>query len=226
MVETLERMEPVALEPDGLIEERDDSVVRIAEGPITFEEFLEMASPNTWIELVNGSLVEKPMVQYEHEKLEVWIVTVLNGYVRDLDLGVVLGSRSAVRINKFGARLPDVFFVSKARESHIERLATVVAPDLVIEIVSPSDRRSHLIALEADYRSLGVDEILFIDQQRNSIRLLRKRGAEYEVSLLTEGEWRSETVEGFAVDVAWLLKDPHPNEATTLFALLNAARGE
>lgn len=221
MVGTLERRDP-----DGLVEERDDSVVRIAEGPITFEEFLEVADPKTWVELIDGRLMEKPMVQYEHEKLEMWIVTVLNGYVRDLGLGVVLGSRSAVRINQFGARLPDIFFVSRERESHIERLATMTAPNLVIEIVPPGDRRGHLVALEADYRSLGVDEILFIDQQRKGIRLLRKRGAEYEVTLLTGGEWRSETVEGFAVDVDWLLNEPRPSEATTLFALLAAARGE
>jgi Uma2 family endonuclease len=224
MVETAERIESISERPGALVEERDEWVVQVGNGPITFEQFLEMADPKRWIELVDGMLMEKPMVQYEHEKLEVWIVTVLNGYVKNLGLGVVLGSRSAVRINAFGARLPDIFFVRKDREGSIERLATMTAPDLVIEIVSPNDRRSHLVALEADYRSLGVQEILFIDQQRKNIRLLRKRGDDYDVAYLADGEWQSETVAGFAVDVAWLLNDPRPDEATTLFALVAAAR--
>jgi Uma2 family endonuclease len=224
MVETPERVESITGEPDGLVEERDERVVRHANGPITFEQFLTMSDPKKWVELVDGMLVEKPMVRYEHEKLEVWIVTVLNGYVKNLGLGVVLGSRSAVRINAFGARLPDVFFVPKEREGSIERLATTAAPDLIIEIVSPDDHRSHLIALEADYRSLGVCEILFTDPQNKNIRLLRKRGTDYDVTILNDGEWRSETVAGFGVDVAWLLDDPRPDEATTLFALLESAR--
>jgi len=224
MTETVERLEPGVDMLAGLTQEEDARTVRLGDGPITFEEFLTMADPKTWIELVDGMLVEKPTVQYEHEKLEVWIVTVLNGYVKNLGLGEVLGSRSAVRINDFGARLPDIFFVRNEREASIQRMATMVAPDLVLEIVSPSDRRSHLIALEADYRSVGVREILFIDQQRKRIRLLRKRDEAYEATELTDGTWRSETVEGFAVEVAWLLNDPRPDELTTLNALVAAAR--
>jgi len=55
------------------------------------------------------------------------------------------------------------------------------------------------IAMEADYRHIGVAEIWFVDQRRKLVRVLRKRDNRYEERVYRKGVVRSEVVEGFWV---------------------------
>ena len=90
-------------------------VIRMAERPLTFEQFLDMAGEDDDLELVKGVLVERMAAQYPHERRFVWLLFLLNGYVRQRGLGVVLGSRMAVEIDAFAGRLPDLLFVRADR---------------------------------------------------------------------------------------------------------------
>ena len=45
--------------------------------PITFDEWLETGDHEHPTELINGTPVEQPMVQLEHEKLNLWLLHVL-----------------------------------------------------------------------------------------------------------------------------------------------------
>jgi Uma2 family endonuclease len=212
-------MQHMILETTEAVEGR---VVRYAERPIPFETFLELSGDQD-IELVDGVMVAKMAVQLTHEKLFAWLLTLLNLYVRKRDLGIVLGSRTAVEIGEFGGRLPDLLFVRREQIGIVQEKAVYGAPDLVIELVSPNDRPSDIVALETDYRGVGVSEIVFVDQQRQRVRVLRRRdGSSYEEEVLTAGTLHMETVEGFAVQTEWLLKEPRPDEFDTLVHLLGA----
>ena len=119
-----------------------------------------------------------------------------------------------------GGRLPDIVFVRQDRLEIVKEKAIYGAPDLIIELVSPSDRRSDLIALETDYRNLGVCEIVFIDQQKRAMRILRKGETDYRESRPTAGALRLETVEGFELQIEWLFEDPRPSHLSVLNGLL------
>ena len=200
--------------------EVEGRVVRLAESPITFEQFLDMTGEDDELELVNGVLVERMSASTPHEERCRWLDWVLTGYVDVRGLGVVLGSRSAVEINAFQARVPDILFVRADRRSIVQNRALYGAPDLVIEVVSPNDRPSDLLALQADYRSLGVEEILFLDTQKRSLLVLRRRGSDYDANTLTSGTFHSETVAGFHFELEDLFQDSLPSRYRTLTALL------
>lgn len=206
---------------DFITEQVEGRLVRVGERPIDFERFLDLTDDGSWTELVNGVLIEKAMVGLDHESLLGWLRSVLAGYVERRRLGIVLGSRSAIRIHEYAARLPDMFFVRTERRDIVQQRATYGAPDLVIEIVSPKDRPSDAVTTEVDYRSIGVGEIVFIDLCAKSVRVLLRRDIGYEETTLRTGTWRSEAVEGFAVEVAWLLEEERPDilaMLTDLFA--------
>src|SRR5438445_13861391 len=104
--------------PTALIDRQrvsETTVKWVGPRPITFIQFLDMFGPKDYVELVNGAVEEKPLVQFEHERLYGWLFRVLGLYAKQLDQGIVLGSRTAVEINQFGGRLPDLFFVPKER---------------------------------------------------------------------------------------------------------------
>jgi Uma2 family endonuclease len=132
-------------------------------------------------------------------------------------------ARTAVKISEFDGRLPDLLFVRKENEAIIQRDAIYGVPDLVIEIVSPNDRPSHLIPLETDYRTLGVPEIVFIDPQKKRVRVVSKTEAGYDEKTLTEGRLELASVPGFWLEVAWLFADTQPDELTTSLQLVREA---
>src|SRR5579862_856561 len=148
-------MAHIAIETSEDIEAR---VVRIADRPISFEMFLDL-NINSESELIDGVMVKKMAAQLAHEKLVAWMLTLLNAFVRHKKLGIVLSSRFTVRIDEHNARLPDLLFVREDRADIVQQRASYGAPDLVIEFISPNDRPAATIALETDYRSIGVPEI-------------------------------------------------------------------
>jgi Uma2 family endonuclease len=192
--------------------------------PLTFDEYLDMFGPKDDVELIDGVVQKRMAVQLDHELLFVWLLTLLNTYAAEKDLGYMLGSRTPVQINRYRGRMPDILFVRKDRLNTTDQKAIRVAPDLVMEIVSPGDRPSHLIALETDYRAIGVSEVVFIDRQRQIVRVLRLGdGDAYEETSLGLGEAvRLETMRGIALNSDWLLTDTRPAVPDAL-APLNAA---
>ena len=195
--------------------------VRRAVRPIDFETYIRL-NDNNDMELEQGVMVRKMAAQWEHERLLAWIFWILFGYARQKELGVVVGSRTAVRIDKYRGRLPDLLFVRRENTAIIKQKGIYGAPDMALELVSPNDRPSDTIGLETDYRLIGVPEIVFVDQQKRTVRVLRKRADDYSEIVLTSGPLSLETVPGFTLQVENLFTNPLPDEFAILNDLLNA----
>jgi Uma2 family endonuclease len=202
-----------------LTEVAEGRVVHLAEHPITFAELVARGE-ECWMELVDGVLTEKAMVQLDHELLQGWLFHILGLYATRCHLGLVVTSRILVEVGEFGGRMPDILFVRQERMDIVQKKAIYGAPDLIIEIVSPNDRPSDIIALETDYRSIAVAEILVIDQPKRRLRILRNRGDHYDTETLTEGTLRFETLGGITLQVEWLFQEQRPDELDLLASLL------
>ncbi len=211
---------PEANAPIPTDEELEARVIRLAKRPITFETFLAL-NVNSNLELIDGVMVEKLAAQLAHEKLIVWLLTLLNAFVRHKKLGIVVSSRMTVKIDDYRGRLPDLLFVHQERSGIVDQRAVYGAPDLVIELISPRDRPSDRIALETDYRAIGVHEIIFIDQQQRHVLILRNGESDYEELGLNSGMLSPVSIPGFAVQLDWLFDEPHPDEFDLLRVLLN-----
>jgi Uma2 family endonuclease len=152
-------------------------------------------------------VVQRVAARDIHEDLQGWLSFVLRGYAEAKGLGIVRGSRTAVKITEHCGRLPDIVFVRKENAHIVQEDGIFGAPDLVVEIWSPGDRLSDMLSKEADYKSIGVLEIWFVDQQRRQVRVLRKGREGYEEKVKKKGVLRSEIVEGFWVKVDGCSKD-------------------
>lgn len=209
----------------------------IADGPIDFESWLQIASEID-TELVRGVVLDRMVAQYPHESLFVWLMRVMGTFVSHQKLGVVLGSRTAVKIGTNDGRLPDLLFVRADNLDIIRRDAIYGVPDLVIEIVSPNDRRSDLISLEADYCALGVPEVLFLDPKKQRVRYLHRYlhrktiektesvdaiAEEYEATYLTSGPLTFVSIPGFKIEVEWLFAENRPDEFTIVQELIGSS---
>jgi len=200
---------------------RESRIALIPPRPLTFDEFVEMFNEDDDVELIDGMVVKRMAAQLEHEDLFGWLHTLLWDYVEATGQGVVLGSRTAVQIHTYRGRLPDLLFVRWGRRSIVKRKGVYGAPDLVVEILSPTDKPSDIIALEADYRSIGVREIWLVDLPKKRVKVLRKRRKGYDEEVLAEGVLVSEVVKGFWLRVEWLFAQKRPKVLDVLKQLLS-----
>ena len=188
--------------------------------PLTFDEFVRLFDEDDDVELVDGMVVQRVAAKDIHEDLFRWLFVLLTDYAEIKGLGIVRGSRTAVKITEHRGRLPDIVFVRKENLSIVQEDGIFGTPDLVVEIWSPGDKPSDMLAKEADYRSIGVPEIWFVDQQRKQVRVLKKGKEGYEEKVMKRGVLRSEVVEGFWLNVEWLFKRPLPNVIDALQKIL------
>jgi len=203
-----------------LVEMRNMRTLLVPPRPLTFEEFVDLFSEDDEVELIDGMVVRRMAARTPHEDLFGWLHTLLGLYAEQKNLGVVYGSRTPVQITPHRGRLPDIVFVRKERASIVQEKGIYSAPDLVVEILSPKDTPADIVALEADYQSIGAAEIWIIDQKRKHICVLQKRGERYQEEVISKGVLRSEVVEGFWLKVEWLFAKPLPLKLDTLTQVL------
>src|ERR1700678_1516727 len=104
-------------------------------------------------ELVDGTLVEKPMGWVESE-IAVLISSALSNFVRPRKLGTVLGADGMTRLVKGLVRVPDVTFFSRGRltrSKYGDQPIAPVAADLVVEVVSKSNTKAEIARKMTEY---------------------------------------------------------------------------
>lgn len=181
--------------------------VYYADHALTVDEFYELVDDEDCdAELIDGVIVVRSPVSDEHEDLFGWLYSLVSVYVGSLRLGVVRGSRTAVRLGRYDTRLPDILFVSSRRKKLIGRFDVDGPPDFIAEIVASDSGRRRAVQREAEYAKLGVLEVWRIDIPRRLLTVLRlKNGAGYEPAFQSSrGVAKSSRIRGLELRAEWL----------------------
>jgi Uma2 family endonuclease len=135
-------------------------------------------------ELVDGQLEEKPMGGARQGKIAVRLIARLEGHVEAHQLGSVYGPDTTFTVGT-NQRLPDVSFVSAARippEGEPEGIWKI-APDLAVEIISPTDFYENVLGKLLEYFGAGVQQVWLIS---SSHRMLTIYLSPTQATILTE----------------------------------------
>jgi Uma2 family endonuclease len=120
-------------------------------------------------ELVNGEIVEWDAPSWEHAALEAELTSIIRNFVRERRLGTVGCGEAMVRIlgSAHDARGSDIEFCRRGRSTWAEaRLpAALTPPDLVVEIISPSDRADQVMEKVHDWLRAGVQLLWYINPE-------------------------------------------------------------
>lgn len=139
-------------------------------GTATIEDLLN--PENSLCELVDGTLVEKPVGQPE-SRLAFWLGMVLNQFVISRNLGYVTGEAGFVELPSGPVRGPDVAFFSwdgiAARRAPAEPIPRM-APDFAVEVLSPSNTKREMERKREDYFRSGVRLVWEIDPRARTAR--------------------------------------------------------
>ena len=105
----------------------------------TDEELLSLPKDGNKREVLDGELIMSP-ASWDHEEIASELLTVLRSFVKGHGLGTVLGSNLGCRMASGDLLCPDVSFVARGRLGEVNHTGFFEgAPDLVVEVLSPSD---------------------------------------------------------------------------------------
>lgn len=154
-------------------------------GLVTADELLQLYLPNKRAELVRGVLVVREPPGGRHGRIAMNLGVELANYVRARELGVVYAAETGFTLARHPdtVRAPDVAFVRRERLPTPEPLGfPELAPDLVVEVLSPDDRPGQRLAKIADWLSAGTRLVWVIDPERRLARVYRQDGSELIVA--------------------------------------------
>ena len=123
-------------------------------------------------ELVNGRVVPLMPTGHVHGFVESKLTRQLVAWVEGNGLGSVLSGEVGIYIrrNPDTVRAADILFISNDRFARQGASGYLdVAPELVIEVLSPDDRWTDVIEKIEDYFSAGVDRVWILDSKARKI---------------------------------------------------------
>ena len=120
------------------------TATKTASGLITADDLLRLCADGVRGELIRGALSETMPTGREHGQIAGRLTVRLGSFIESRGLGIYTTSDSGVQLehDPDTVREPDIAFFSAERSPPDERVTgyAQVAPDLAVEIVSPSDR--------------------------------------------------------------------------------------
>jgi Uma2 family endonuclease len=146
----------------------------------TVDDVLRLASAGERYELIDGELVPMSPNGFEHGDIEVQVSLMFANHVRSRKLGKVVGGDVLFRLDSSGrlARAPDIAFVRRERLRGIDLTVPFKgAPDLAVEIVSPSDSAGDVQRKVKTWLAHGTFAVLLIYPDSHSVVLWRDSGA-------------------------------------------------
>jgi Uma2 family endonuclease len=155
-------------------------------------------------ELVRGELYRMPQPQGRHGLVVAAVVWFVYGFVRERDLGRVY-DQSGVVLERGPDTLlgPDLSFIRRERLPADLDAWPEVAPDLVVEVVSPSQSGPSIERKVALYLAAGVRLVWVVDPERRTVHVYRADGT--DLVLTEQDELDGEDVlPGFRLPVAQL----------------------
>lgn len=184
----------------------DDDPTWPAQGHWTYEDYLRLPDDGRRYEVVRGVLYVSPSPRYGHQYAISMLFRTLGSFVFDDKLGVVLTAPFEVLMGEIATPVqPDLIFLRAGREPRAGDASFQGAPDLVVEVLSPSNQRyDRKIKLEA-YQDAGIQEYWLVDPMARTvvIQALGRNGRYAEFARGGEEEMvRSRVLEGFSLRVA------------------------
>jgi Uma2 family endonuclease len=152
-----------------------------ARGALTYRDLRHTPDDGQRWEIIDGEVYVSQAPSLRHQDAVLNLALLLSAHVRRHRLGKVWVAPLEVVLERATGVQPDLIFISKARLALAQELRVVGAPDLAVEVASPSTAsRDRGIKLDA-YARCGVAHYWLLDPRRGALRALRLDGDQYRV---------------------------------------------
>ena len=177
--------------------------------PLTADEFFELPEPRNGAkqELVKGEVIEIAAPGFEHGEVQGNVHFAIKSFLKNKPLGRVV-TESGVQTERDEeegdtVRGPDVSYYSKERLPLGQRVVKYceVAPDLCVEVVSPSNTKRELGDKIKEYFAAGVRMVWIVEPDDRSVTVMTRpdQGQKFDDAAELSG---GEVLPGFSCRVS------------------------
>jgi Uma2 family endonuclease len=174
----------------------------------TYQDYLELPDDGKRYEIINGELVMVAAPFTIHMRISKKIYNLLLSYSEDETKGEIFYAPIDVVLGDTNVFQPDLLYIKKENSYIITEKNIYGAPDLIVEILSPSTAYYDLFDKKEIYAQFGVQEYWIVDPMKQSVEIYLNRENIFELRqrLDKEGEAKSDVLKGFQVDVKEIFK--------------------
>jgi len=169
---------------------------------VTIDEFAEMPREGIW-ELVDGEPIELSPAAGRSGWISATIVALLANHVRQSGLGWAFSAETGFVLfdDRQTVRSPDAAVVLRNRLVELPDSFVPMAPDLAVEVLSPSDRMADALGKVAMYLQAGTPLVWLVNPATRTVVVFR---AEMDPLTLSESDTLDggDILPGFRVPVA------------------------
>ena len=169
----------------------------------TYDDYAQLPEGAPY-ELIRGELVMSPSPSTYHQRLLLRLGRAFLNFVEEHETGEVLIAPMDVYLAEDTTVQPDLLYIAEDRHDIIGEQKIEGAPDLVVEIFSPSTTHRDVGVKKRLYEEHGVREYWTIDPdtQAVEVHVNTDDGFEQHTRVVEAGTAASAVLEGFAVDLA------------------------
>ncbi|HEY9908867.1 MAG TPA: Uma2 family endonuclease [Thermosynechococcaceae cyanobacterium] len=155
--------------------------------PLTVKDLEKVQEqlPNHRMELVEGEIILTSPSSYESDEVSTRISTFVGAWVIPRSLGRVTGSSAGFILPNSDTRAPDVSFVLADRLPRSPRSFAELAPDLMVEVKSPTDRSEKLRTKIQDFLAQGTQVGLLVNPEDRTVEIHR---LDQKTEILRDGD--------------------------------------
>ncbi len=166
----------------------------------TYKDYCRLPEDGWRYEVIRGRLYMTPAPRTRHQKTQLKLSSSMDQFVTARNLGEVFAAPIDVILPGLAEPVqPDIIFISRKRLKIIKEKYVKGAPDLLVEILSPTSWHADRNVKSEVYAKAGVKEYWIIDAEKREVEiyrlekdktysLTRRYGAgETAVSLLLKG---------------------------------------
>jgi len=154
---------------------------------MTAEELLRMPDDGYRYELVRGELRKMAPAGHLHGRIAINITTPLDRHVRAHNLGAVYAAETGFKLasNPDVVRAPDVAYIQRERVEEIGEVEGYWpgAPDLAVEVISPSDTYADVQEKVVDWIEAGTRIVILVIPRKRTVTVYRSLT---DIVMLTE----------------------------------------
>jgi Uma2 family endonuclease len=148
---------------------------------LTYDDFLLFPDDGKRHELIDGEHYVTPSPNIRHQTILGNLYFLMRAWLEQHPVGRVFMAPLDVVFTQFDVVEPDLLFVSKDRAADILTVKHVTgAPDIVVEIGSPSTRKRDETIKRRLYERSGVSEYWVVDPELDVVRVYRTRDGKFE----------------------------------------------
>jgi Uma2 family endonuclease len=144
---------------------------------LTYDDFVLFPDDGKLHELIDGEHYVTPSPNVRHQQIQGDLFALIWNYLEAHPVGRVFISRLDVVFSKFDVVEPDIMYLSHERANNVVTEANLQgAPELVIEIGSPSTRQRDETIKRRLYERSGVSQYWVVDPEIDVIRVYKRTG--------------------------------------------------